>query len=323
MPTINNIFAALTPGNVGLGQAQFDPKIVKGALIVPKGYIIPGASLATLQTVLQNAAMADGKSARIYPISNFTEMRDGSEKVVEQTFGYGAKIVVRDGMYTWSFQFVQGGKTLNDALRTFNGSSYDIFFIDANGVLMGTKYVASDGTLGLKAIPVIQMYTQPFALNDGKKVAEYVIDFTFDPKYLNELGSYIADAGFSILDTILGLQDVVLSGSANATSGSYDLTVQTPLGVNLGDQYGTSFGLLQLACWLITNATTGLTIAPAVSTPFTYNAATKKITIALLKTDPNYPTTGKVQFNLAGPTELATAGVVGFESTGPVQITKN
>jgi hypothetical protein len=323
MPTIDNIFASLAPANVGIGKAQFDPKLIKGALIVPKGFTITAANLATLQTVLQNAALANGKSARIYPIANFVETKDGSEKVVEQTFGYGAKVVVRDGVYTWSFQFVNGGKTLNDALRTFNGSSWDVFFVDVKNVLMGTAYVDSTGAKGLKAIPLIQLYTQPFALNDGKKLAEYIIDFTFDPKYLNENGHYIADAGFDILDNIQGLQDVALTGVANATSGSYDLTIQTPLGVNLGDQYGNVSGLMQSSAWSITNATTGLVIALAVSTPFAYNSATKVLTIALLKTDPNYPTTGKVSFNLVGPTELATAGIVGFESLGAVQITKN
>ena len=323
MPTINNIYAAQTPGNVGLGQAQFDPKVIKGALLVPKGYTLTAANLASLQTYLQNAAMADGKTARVYPISGFLEFKDGSEKAPEQSFGYGAKVIVRDGMYTWSFQYMQGGKSLNDKLRTFNGSFWDCFFVDANNVLLGQTYTDSTGAAGLKAIPLIQFYCPPFALNDGKKVAEYTLDFTFDPKYLNENGSFIADAGFNILDTILGLQDVVLTGVANATSGSYDITVKTALGVNLGDQYGVAGGLLQLPAWLITNAATGLVIAPAASNPFTYNTATKIITIALLKSDPNYPSIGKVQFNLVGPTELATAGVAGFESVGPIQITKN
>ena len=324
MPTINNIYAALTPKNVGLGQAQFDPKVVKGALIVPKGFIITAAQLATLQVVLQNAANADGKAARIYPISNFVEFKDGSEKAVEQSFGYGAKVVVRDGFYTWSFQFIQGGKTLNDALRTYNGSSWDIFFVDSNNVLMGQQYAdPSTGALGLKAIPIVQMYTQPFALNDGKKVAEYMIDFTFDPRYLNEQGAYIADAGFPILDTIFGLQDVILSNpSANATPGTYNVKVLTPLGVNLGDQYGNIGGLVQAACWSASTLA-GLPIALKVSTPIAYDSANKVFNVSLLTTDANYPTTGKLNINLNGPTELATAGVSGFESTGPISIIKN
>lgn len=322
MATVGNISAALQPSNVGIGAKTLDPKLIKGALIVPKGFVITNANLSTLLSVLQSAAYNDSKGSRLYPVANLVDFKDNSEKAVVQTFGYGGQKTVRDGIYKWSFQFVKGGKTLNDALRTFNGDNWDFFFVDHNNVLFGKQYVDTNGAAGIKAIPSIEIYTNPFGLNDGKKVAEYMVEFVFDPKYLNELGQFIADAGFDILDNVTGLQDVVLTGVADATSGTYDITVATKLGVNLFGQYGNNAGLAQSACFVATNAATGAAIPITSVTP---NAGGQYLAIVVDKTNTNYPTVSgaKVQFNLVGPTALNTAGVAGFESTGAIQIVKN
>ena len=306
-PSVNNIYAALTPANTGIGQAQFDPKLIKGVLIVPKGYALTAAQVATLQTKLQNDAMNDSKSSRIYPINFFVETKDGSENAVEQSFAYGAKVIVRDGFYTWSFQWIQGGKTLSDALRTFNGANWNIFLVDANDVLLGTINPADP--LGIASIPLVQMYTVPFKLNDGKKIAEYSVQFTFDPKYLNELGAVIANAGFSILDTITGLQNAALS-MTTALTKVFNVTVQTPQGLNLGGQYGSVSGLAQAALWTATDTAGAALTVSAVA----YNASTQTFTVTLAST--NYVVGHTILINLVGPTELATGGVPGFESLG-------
>lgn len=312
-PSINTIAQALSPSNVGIGAYQLDPKIIKGALIVPKGYALTGAQVATLQTKLVADTLNDAKNLRIYPIANFVETKDSSEAAPDQKFGYGPSLKVRDGYYTWSFQFVQGGKTLNDALRTFNGPSWDAFFIDANNVLMGTQN--PNDAAGLKAIPITQIYTEPFKLNDGKKVAEYIIEFTFDPKYINEESTYISNASFDILNTILGLQTVNLTvGNASTPAAkTWTVNVATPLGVNLGPIYGTTPGsaLSKISAWTVSDQTTGVSLT--IST-VTYNSSTQLFTIVTSNAPGSVGDT--VAINLVGPTELAASsiGVVGFES---------
>lgn len=309
MATIDNITTSQIPANVGIGSKYFNPKLVKGALIVPKGTIITTANLSTLQTVLQGLAQNDTKDARLYPIANFVDFKDNSEKPVTQSFGYGAEVTVRDGIQKWAFQFIKGGKTLNDALRTFNGDLWDFFFVDQKNVLFGKTC-----STGIQAIPSIEIYTDPLILNDGKKIAEYVINFKFDPKYLNEEGAFIADADFDILDTIFGLQDLVLTGVLSGTAKTLNLTVKSIMGQNIGALYtsGTT-GLGNKAVWTcVDDGGASVTIST-----MTWNSLGYFVAVCTT----GYPVSGKVHFNLVGPTALAAAGVAGFESAGEVAIT--
>lgn len=322
MATVNNISAVVNPTNPGIYYKAIDPSLIKGILFVPKGTTITSAQLSNLYTLLKGLSLNDAKSARLYEVGNLVDFKDNSEKAVTQSFGYGPEYTVRDGLYKWQFQFRKGKKPLNDALRSFNGDDWDVFFVDYNNVLWGQTYVDDEGNEGLQAIPIIEVYTNPFGLNDGKKLADYLIDVKFEPKYINELGAFIDDAGFQILDELPPIQDVVVTGVADATSGTYDVTIKTKFGFNLFDQYNsTTSGFAQVGVFKFTNATSGATIAV---TGVVANAAGQNFKVTVSPTDPAYPTgSGKVQIDLVGPTELDAAGVTGFESLGPIQITKN
>jgi len=325
MATINSLQNNTQSRNTGLANTYFDPKNIKGAIIVPKGYTIASTDLATLQTKLQADIAANNKLARIYPIANFVDFKDGSEKVVKQTFGYGVSKTVRDGAYTWTFQFTKGGHTLLQALRAFNGDAWDLFFVDSKNLLMGAKFIDPvSGALGCQAIPSIDLYTEPFVLNDGKKVADYMINFSFFPEYLNEQAAFISDAAFPILDTLKGLKDLNISGVGSATPGTYRITIQDGMFVNMYGNIANLSGAGGIAQWVVTNKLNGGVIP---ITSITLNPVTQTFDFALPVGNANYPTgTGgdtNILANLVGPTALVAAAVGYYESTGAATIAKN
>jgi hypothetical protein len=322
MATVNSLQNNISSKNTGLTSSFFDPKLIKGALIVPKGYIIAAADLATLQTKLLADAANDNKASRIYPIANFLDFKDASEKVIKQTFGYGVSKTVRDGAYTWQFQFTKGGHTLNSAIRAFNGDAWDYIFVDKNGTLIGQIYADPvTGALGIQSIPSIDLYAEPFALNDGKKVAEYMVNFSFFPEYINELVGFISDAGFSTLDVVKGLKDINLSGVGSATPGTYTITLTDAMKVNLFGSISNLSGAGGIAQWVVLNDVTGAAITISA---INLNANAKAFDLVLSVADPDYPAGAtKISFNLVGPTALAAANVGAYESTGKILITKN
>lgn len=317
MSLLNSLNCIADAGNTGIGACSLDFKKITGAILTPKGYTIEAADLvdsATLMAKLQADTQAANKAARIYPVMGFVNAEDNSTGLQKQTFGYGVEAPVRDGINNWTFQFVKGGLTLLQKLRLFNKSTaYDFLFVDDENKILGTA--SSDGT-GLKAIPSMYFWAHQWKANTGQAIAEYKLEFAFLPQYVNE---YVAsaDAGFDIPTNVVGLQDVTVTGVADVTSGSYDLTAVAG-GTNLGDLYETE--LAAAGSWVATNFQTGAAITV---TGVTFNSATKAFIVALDKTDTDYPASGFVTVNLAAPATLAAAGVVGFESLGAAKISKN
>lgn len=274
----------------------------------------PGALLAQLKSDMQN----DNKALRIYPVPNFFSFKDSSEKAVTQKFDYGQVQTVRDGIMDWEFDFRLGGLNLSNALRSYNGYAWSFLFVDSKNQLVGTQAIDLTGANTIGAISPIEFYQNPFMPNDGKKLATYTANFRFLPKYVNELVAYVTNATFDIIGSIPGLIDLQLSGVESATPGTYNLTVTSRVGgVNVGALF--SVALASVSVWTSANDASGL---PVTITGVTWNSA-GGFFAAVVTASGNYPAIGgKIDFNLVGPTELATALVPGYESTGPAVITR-
>ena len=318
MATINQLNCLQTAGNTGIGSCFLDYKNIIGAILAPKKSEF---DVTTLQTTLIAGTHNANKALRLYPIYNFETTTDASEQKVIQTLGNGSKHVVREGLNDWSFEFVAGGLSLLSKLRLFNGSAWDFYFIDANMTIIG---IPGSTSTKLKAIPSDGgfFWAAPFKLNDASKITNYMVQFCFAQRYVND-ASLIAQvqAGFDLPTIINGLQDVNLSGVADATSGSYDITAVTAATqTNMGDVYPVALAAAGL--WVATNTLTGLPIA---ITAVTYNAINKTFVLALNKADANYPATGgqTITFSLAVPAVLQAAAVDGYETAVTVAIVKN
>jgi hypothetical protein len=312
MAVINALNCITTAGNTGVGACSFDPSNIVGAIIAPKGYEFDVTSpLATLIAATHNPA----KGSRLYPVYDLEGITDSSEQKIIFTAPYGQKHVVREGYNDWLFMYVSGALSVLKNLRKFNGPSWDFYFLDANGVLLG---IAGSTSTKLRAIPSTGGYfwAGPFKTNDGSKITEYPIQFVFNQKYLNDQFKYLV-TGIDMQSLVYGLQDLNLTSTVNATSGSYNVTVLTDAtNTNMGDV--NSAGLAVVGNWTAAKTSTGGAIA---ITSVTYDSVNKWFVLALNKADANYPTPGAgvyVTLNLAAPAVLQAAGVDGYESTGSV-----
>lgn len=325
MATLSTLQCVTGAKNTGIGACNFDPKNIVGAFLCPPGYVIPAASLATLQTQLLADSEANSKSARIFPIANFFDFKDSSEAPVVEKFGYGQSNTVRDGVYDWGFRFRLGGLNLSSALRSFNGNSNWFLFVDSKNQLIGTQALDTTSAISIGAIPAIEFYTDPLKPNDGKSTTTYMANFRFLPKFINELIEYVTDPGFDILSTVTGLQDVTLSITSDATPGVYHLkALAGPAQVNLANLGAVSTAIAAVGNWPSRNVLSGAAIVPtSVTVGSGANAGT--FTVTLPTTAPPYPAgvSDKVGINLAAPATLAAAGAPGYESLGEAQIVHN
>lgn len=326
MPTVSQLQCITNGQNTGIDACLLDIANVKGVAFCPPGYVIPKAKFATKALLLAQLladSRSDSKATRIFMLGNFSDFKDASEPPVEEKQGYGDVGTVRDGIYDWQFRFRIGGLLLSNKLRSRNRAGDWFLFIDNKNQLFGTTAVDSTGALTIGAIPPIEFYQDVFKVNDGKKNTEYWSKFRYDPTYINENVAYCMDAGFPILSSVLGLQDVVLSGVAGGTSGVYQITALAGAAkTNMAALFPTALAVV--GAWSAINTQTGLPITiSSVALGTGANAGTFTVTTAT--TAPPYPagSTDTVSFNLVGPTELATALVPGYESTGPVAIIKN
>lgn len=319
MANLNELSCLTTAGNTGVGSCFLDFKNIVGAILAPKGYELDlSANSGDVQTTLAAACLNASKALRLYPVFDFEQTTDSSEQATVQTMNTGSKHVVREGFNDWQFQYVAGGLSLHQSLRKFNGNAWDFFFVDADNKILG---VEGSDTDHIKAIPSTGGYfwATPWKVNDGSKIAEYMLQFVFNVKYSNDLVKFVK-CDFDIPSTIYGCEDVTLTGVADETSGTYNITAKTSsVGTNLGDVVGST--LASASLWVATNSETG---AGVDITSVSYDSTNKYYQIACDTSDTDYPGTGQhIKIDLAAPSVLDAAGVEGYESTGAVVIAKN
>jgi hypothetical protein len=313
MPNLNELVCAADVANTGYGNCYLDMQQIIGAILVPNGYKLTAAELQTLSTTLAADAKVVNKLNRIYPVGGFLQITDNSEDKTIQTFGYGGKKVTKEGSYDWSFQFTEGGLCLLKALRSFNSNGkWSVLFYDSNFVLFGTTGSEAGALYG---IPTEMIWAAPWKPNDGTNTAMYMIQFNFQPRYINDaLGYFQAD---STLAEVTGLQDITLTKNTWVeATGVANVTVASTCGTNLGEVYPTE--LAAAGVWTAVNANTGAAIT---ITSVAYVSATKTFNVTIDTTDPDFPAgTQGILLNLAANSVLEAASIIGFESAGALTL---
>lgn len=286
-------------GNTGIGRCSLIPAWIKGMIIVPNAFTITEANSVNLQTFLEDAAKNPSKANRIFPIHNFVGMTDNSEDVVTESLGYGDAIPIRDGNYSWTFRFIQGGICLLRALQTYNGSNVSVLFYDDNGVLYGRNTTA-----GLMGVPLISFFAAKWSVSDSTTIAGFNVTVMFNPKHLNKNLGFISDDNFDPL-MIVGLQDLNITPVCAQTSTILSASVTASCaGENLFDLYSDE--LADGSLWEARNSATGATLAITSVAP---NVATKAFTVTLTAARTN-----DTIVSLKGVDVLEAAGIMGVES---------
>jgi hypothetical protein len=310
MEGINKIFCGADVKNTGICECFFDPKLITGAILVPRNKVFTSTELLDANVLAtMNTAISTVKNSRIFPIQGLLALTDNSEDDTIQTFGYGSTVTVREGKYQWLFQFQNGGVNLSNALRTFNGliGKYAVIFIESQNTLIGTSKIDVDGSYGLAGVPLEDLFTPKWKASDGSNVTVYGIRFAFQAPYINENIAFKKVAvGSLMLTEINGLEDITLE-LVEAT-GDEDATVRadTDCGsTDLFDLYADEFANEE--AWIVKDADGNL----------------RTITGVVANTGPkNWTLTSSTPFEdgdtiqLAAPTVLAVppVSVVGYES---------
>lgn len=311
MSILNQAICAINLRNTGTSTCVFDPKLIAGAIELPVDRVLTQAEMDALQATLAAGILAPLKKNRFYPINDFRTPTDGSEDTVVQTMGDGSKVVVRDGNYNWTFQYIEGGLCRSNALRSHNFRKSSWLFYDANNVLIGWRKLDAGGVnYGLAGVPVM-FHAKPWKMATGSEIAGYMVMFDFKPEYINDYFGAVK-ATFP-LSSLQGLQNLVLQSVAAPASGVYKIRVSTSC--DLENQYDTFGALLASgALWTAVNEATqnAITVSSVAS-----DANIKGYTVTLLNTDPDYTAAtaaGLITFSLVDPTALDTADISGFES---------
>lgn len=306
MNALNNFPCALLGSNTGFGSCTVDFKNIIGAIVVPQGTSFSQANTATPAAFLAAliAATSAVKSARAYPISNFGEIKDGSESAVTEKLGYGSELVVRDGNFKWAFRIEKGGFCLSKALRAFNNMNVDVFFVDANSLVIGQRLVSGSGVVTFGGIPQFQAYQEPLKINDGSKNTIYMQNFSFAGNAFDNFGGVQLNAGdFS---NVLGLLPIYLySGGARVANVSLVKGTAGCVGADLGTQLGAALALVGL--WSVQDSVTGNFYATITSVSF--SATTNTYTITVPTADPAYVVGNPVNISLAAASVLDAAGL--------------
>lgn len=286
-------------GNTGIGKCSLIPAYIVGMFLVPNNLVITEANAANLQTFLEDKAKDSNKNNRIYPVHNFVGMTDNSEEAVSETTGYGFAVPLRDGNYSWTFRFIQGGICLLKELQKFNHQNLSALFIDANGVVYGRNTAT-----GLAGVPLISFYANKWTISDSSTVANFGVTVTFDPKHLNQDLGFVKDDNFNASD-VVGLQSVNISPTGSQSATIINVSVAAACGgEDLFDLYQSE--LADGTVWNVADSTTG---AAATISSVAANSATKSfaITVSAARTNPSL-------VSLKDVATLEAADIFGVES---------
>jgi len=308
MADVHKIDCGTNRKNVGFGRGcPIDWKLIAGCFLFDSPVKFNRAQLADLQNTLQGLAWQDSKTGRCYPVHNFLNPQDNTDDPTIETFADGSKAFVRDGVYDWTFQITAGGFCLLEALRTHNGNGNTwVLFYDKEKKILGYN---DSGEIA--AIPMQVFQALPWKMNTGSNTAKYLLRFIFDTNYANEDSEY-TQANFP-LTNVKGLQDIKLQVTGfNHGTGLVAVTVETDCGgANLFDDYSVDLVSSSGALWLAQNGATGNPITVTSVTPV---AGSKSFNVLLNTADPDYPTNNAIYMQLAAPSLLSAAGIIGYES---------
>lgn len=304
MAGLHQVDCAGSRRNTGFGGCPVDWKLISGCFLYDSPVSFSEAQIADLQNTLQTQAFQDSKTGRCYPIHNFLNPVEATDKSTIQTFSDGSKAKVRDGVFDWSFQITAGAFCLYQAARTHigNNTAYALLY-DKERKILGYN---NNGELS--AIPLMIFDVPLWNMNTGSETAKYMLNFVFDSTYGSDNADY-TKASFP-LTNVLGLQDVkLLINGWNHTTGVAGVSVITECGgSNLFAQYSAQ---LLAALWVAQNAATGATIPILSVTPI---PGSNTFNVALNTGSANYPTNNAITLSLAAPSVLSAGGIIGYES---------
>lgn len=274
------------------------------------------ASIATLVAAIKTATRA-ARGARLFPIMSLTNFEDQSTAPTKAAVGNLSiqQITMQQGVPAFSFQH-RKGDLFHQQLSKAENANLKLFIVDSAYVLYGTK--TSGGNL--TGFTLSEFYAELAKFATATEPSKYPFNVVLDSiiEYKENLAIVQLD---STIMNISGIVDVDLNTAGAPMVQATNVAKITPIGrggKNIGVLYPTELAVV--GAWTATNLQTG---AGHTITSVAWDSVNLRFNVTLDSTAYTALTTGdKVEIDLASAAALLALSVDGYESLGPVTVTK-
>lgn len=272
--------------NMGTADCPLNPGVILYAIAIPKGYVVPNASLvdyATFNTKLYMLINAtDSKAGRCYITKLLTEIKDNTGDPVTEERN-NTPYVVTSKPYNWEWMvncsFCDYKNMLN--LLSLNQDKFDYLFVDDQFQVWGTVANDTTGLPGLGGFSMAQVFVLDWTPKTTKALAKYVLRMNFANNLQITKNALFVQSNFNV-SSAHGLVDVVLFAGTVGTTSATVLYVKGRYGCNassLGATYGTVINAA--TAWSVVPAAGGAAIVPS---GVAYNATTDEFALTITST---------------------------------------
>jgi len=305
--------------NSGFALCDVIRKAPKAILLLDSGVefdLADRASVAVLTAAIKAATRAP-RGARVYPIMSITNFEDTSTEPTKAAIGNLSisQITMQEGIPAFTFQHYKGD-LFHQQLAKAQNSNLTLMIIDYGDVLYGTK--KSSGNLA--GYSLSEFYAQLAKFATATEPAKYPFNVVFDSIVEYKDNLMIVQMDKSIYN-ISGIVDVDLNTAGAPLVQTTNVAKISPIGrggKNIGLLYPTELAVV--GAWSAVNSQTG---APVTITSVAWDAVNNRFNVTLDSTAYTALTSGnKVTVDLTTSAALLALGVDGFESLGPVTLTK-
>lgn len=259
--------------NTGVVPCTIEPSIFNYPVAIPKGFVIPNASLtssAVLNAYIAAKFIVDSRSARWFILPQITDLKDDTgDPVTENRNNYVA--TVQSKPYNWTYRQKTsncGYKSVYNLIQN-KQDLFDIIFIDDMGTVIGRAAADSTGAAGLGGFSMFEIFVADWTQKTASANPMYMISFRLLNNTELTTGSVMMQSNFQYNASTMGLANVTFyqGTTPNTATHIYVNGTYGCGGTNMGTTWGST--LAATAVFTVVNATTGATITvSAVS----YNA---------------------------------------------------
>lgn len=273
--------------NTGSNGCNLIPGVIKYAVAIPKGTVIPASSMSTAAaflTYFQSKFTADSRSSRFYLSPLLTNFDDKTgDAVTESRDNY--EITVQDKPYNWGWTLNPTGNNFCDYINwynlvKFNQGTFDFLFIDDAGQVWGTAATDDNDAAGLGGFAMVEVYVSNWSPKTAAALAKYMFRLKFLTNAQIVQNAKFIEAG-CYPDNTWGLVGITMvAGTTTNTSTLLYANATMGCGASsLGSVYGST--LAAAGAWVLTKNGASLTPS-AVAYMSTTNEY--KFTVASLTT---------------------------------------
>lgn len=133
MPNSLNAFSCIASvSNTGFTSCHYTPGLIEGVLLVPRGYEFTTAQISDMLTNVQDGLAEDVQADRFQLIKTFVGMEDKSSEGVYEATPYGGNRKIRNGKYSYTFEYIKGGACLHQKISSLDNKQdlFDVIYVD-------------------------------------------------------------------------------------------------------------------------------------------------------------------------------------------------